>query len=191
MLHEFIVLALLMQKPAHGYLIAKVVNDAIGPYAKISSGRLYPLLAQLEGRGLIAPDEAAPDGPRIGRRTHRYQITTAGCARFRQLMGDTATNPGDYQRLFLQKMSVFGLIPPAERLRLLGHYRAYCDAHIAHLSREIDELTADPAAPDLPSQREAIVEVMRHGRDQWNLELAWVERLSARAQRALTSADAR
>jgi len=37
-MYEFIVLAQLMNGPAHGYLIAKIINDMIGPFARISYG---------------------------------------------------------------------------------------------------------------------------------------------------------
>ena len=47
-MYELIILALLRYHHFHGYLIAKIINDIVGPYAKISNGRLYPLLAKLE-----------------------------------------------------------------------------------------------------------------------------------------------
>ena len=52
-MYELIILSLLMRWNAHGYLIASIINDMIGPYAKVSNGRLYPLLARLEEQGLI------------------------------------------------------------------------------------------------------------------------------------------
>jgi hypothetical protein len=39
-MYELVILAQLMAYPAHGYLIAKIINDN----ARLSSGRLYPLL---------------------------------------------------------------------------------------------------------------------------------------------------
>src|SRR5579875_3131370 len=103
-MYEFIVLAQLMHGPAHGYLIAKIINDMIGPYARISYGRLYPLLAKLEQNGLIAVDETQSAG-QGDRQLRIYKITDAGRLRFRILMNDTGSNPGDYQRLFLYKVA--------------------------------------------------------------------------------------
>ncbi len=54
-MYELIILSQLMVQPAHGYMIAKIINDMIGPYARISNGRLYPLLSKLEKSGLIDP----------------------------------------------------------------------------------------------------------------------------------------
>ena len=52
-MYELIILSLLMRAPFNGYLIVKVANDQIGPWAKISSGSLYPLLGRMERQGLI------------------------------------------------------------------------------------------------------------------------------------------
>jgi DNA-binding PadR family transcriptional regulator len=37
-MYELMVLSLLMRSPLHGYLIVKITNDMIGPWAKISRG---------------------------------------------------------------------------------------------------------------------------------------------------------
>src|SRR5216684_857814 len=42
-----------MVGPFHGYLIAKIMQNILGPYGKLSAGRLYPLLTKLEEAGLI------------------------------------------------------------------------------------------------------------------------------------------
>ena len=77
-MYEFIILAQLMHGPAHGYLIAKIINDIIGPYARLSPGRLYPLLAKLEQNGLIAPTSGG-EGEHQGDRPMRiYKITDLG-----------------------------------------------------------------------------------------------------------------
>src|SRR5947209_4362513 len=109
-----------MKSSAHGYLIASIINDIIGPYARVSNGRLYPLLAKMEQAGLIAvrteggrdksgPYAAPPGGrdksgpyaaPPGDRQLRVYEITEAGRKRFRALMMDTSLNPGEYQKLF-------------------------------------------------------------------------------------------
>jgi DNA-binding PadR family transcriptional regulator len=46
-MYELIILALLMRFPLNRYQLAKIVNEKLGPYAKLSNGTLYPLLAKL------------------------------------------------------------------------------------------------------------------------------------------------
>src|SRR5690348_10770728 len=115
-MYELIILSQLMLRPAHGYMIASIINDMIGPYARISNGRMYPLLAKLEKSGLIAPYTEVPAGTLGDRQLRTYQITEAGRSRFRELMLDTTSNPGEYQKIFQQKVAMLEFLKPSERL---------------------------------------------------------------------------
>lgn len=182
MLYEFIVLALLAQRTAHGYWIAKVINDAIGPYARISNGRLYPLLSRLERDGLI---EAAAGAEAGGRRTKAYALTPLGASRLHGLMLDTTTSPGDYQRIFQLKAAVMDLVDAPERLRLIDHYLHYCRTNLEHIAGEIEELERVHGGP-IESDR--MMAVMRHRLRQWELELSWAGELR-RAEVSTQSGD--
>ena len=195
-MYEFIILSQLMHGSAHGYLIAKIINDMIGPYARISYGRLYPLLAKLEQNGLITAERTAPSGQPGDRQLRIYTITDAGRVRFKVLMSDTGSSPGEYQKLFTYKVAAFGLITPAERLRLIDHYINYSQAHVFHLQTEaedqvrqvdlVDDLIREApelahAIPQVDSYTvETIVNVIEHSIDQWQLELAWARSLRER-----------
>lgn len=183
-MYELIILSLLMRSPSHGYLIAHIVNDIIGPYAKMSNGRLYPLLASLEKSGLIEVDEESAREQRGERTSRRYRITEAGRERFHVLMMDTTSNPGDYQRIFHQKPSMFAFLQVSERLFLLDHYINYCQAHVLHLITEREDL-AKGNYHHFEGDKwglETTLDVMQHMADQWRLEVAWAQRLRAREQ---------
>ncbi len=192
-MYELIILSLLMRAPAHGYLIAHIVNDIIGPYARLSNGRLYPLLARLEESELIEIDEDANKEQRGERPSRRYRITEAGKKRFRALMLDTTSNPGEYQRMFWRKASMFSFLRVSESLHLIDHYINYCQAHIWHLVSEEEDLATGNYhhyrgdARGLP----ATLDVMKHMEDQWRLEVAWAQRLRAQevVRRANEEAD--
>ena len=177
-MYELIILILLMRTPAHGYLISHIINDIIGPYARVSNGRLYPLLARLEESGMIEANEDA--GQQRGERNARsYRITEAGRERFHTLMLDTTSNPGEYQRIFLQKVPMLSYLKPSERLYLIDHYINYCQAHVLHLTAEGDDLEAGNyhRFPGDEWVLPATLDVMNHMADQWRLEVAWALRL--------------
>ncbi len=90
-MYELIILSFLRRWPMHGYVMVKIINDMIGPFAKASIGRLYPLLTKLEGEGLIVVADDTPGRQARDRRQRTYQITEAGRARFHQLMMDTTS----------------------------------------------------------------------------------------------------
>jgi DNA-binding PadR family transcriptional regulator len=180
MMYELIILSQLMRHPAHGYLIARIINDMIGPYARISNGRLYPLLSKLEQSGLIVPYDEGSAGRQGDRQLRPYKITEDGQRRFHELMMDTTSNPGDYQKLFLHKAPLLDLLKPSERLRLIDHYINYCQSHVLHIMGEADDFIQNwhNWGPEWgPSQSEAVLNVMQHMIDQWQLELEWAKSL--------------
>lgn len=178
-MYELIILSLLMRWPAHGYLVAKIINDIIGPYAKMSNGRLYPLLAKLEQQGLIVAYLDEEDGQKGERPLRKYKITESGRKRFHSLMMDTTSNPGDYQKVFLQKVPAFEFLKRSERLYLIDHYINYCQAHVLHLNAEAEDFEHHVREYATAYQFGATLQVMHHLADAWRLELEWALGLRA------------
>src|SRR5215469_4418385 len=172
-MYELVILGFLMRRPHHGYLISKIINDMIGPFARLSNGRLYPLLAKLEQEGLIAAVETQMEASATDRQHRSFQITEAGRTRFYELMMDTTSNPGDYQRIFWFKLANLHWLEPVDRLYLLDHYISFCQTHVFHLENERRDL--EKKATDLyimsDEQLEATLDAMRHLQAQWQLEL--------------------
>jgi DNA-binding PadR family transcriptional regulator len=182
MWYELFILLQLMRGPAHGYLITKIIKDIIGPYATLSHGRLYPLLARLEQQGMI---QAVSGGSsQHGDRQSRvYEITEPGRQRFHQLMLDTTSKLGEYRQIFAHKVSGFEFLTPAERLYLTEHYCSYCEAHITHLYTEIEDLLSSIASKAKrwpPERLDDTLNVISHWIEQWKLELQWGEQLRER-----------
>jgi DNA-binding PadR family transcriptional regulator len=180
-MYELIILSLLAAWPLHGYLIAKITNDIIGPYARLSNGRLYPLLAKLEAAGLIAAEETTERQPGA-RRQRRYAITPEGRRRFHDLMLDTTSSQGDYQRIFWNKLPGLYLLDPPERLYLLDHYITFCQTHIFHLNAEIADMPrhTEHFAKAPATRLTSTMYVMEHAMNHWRLELEDTQRWRAR-----------
>lgn len=172
-MYELVILSFLMRGPIHGYLIAKIINDMIGPFARLSNGRLYPLLAKLEEQGLIVVADDLPDA-RNDRRQRTFKITEAGRERFQALMMDTTSNPGEYSRIFWYKVASLHLLAEEKRLYLLDHYITFCQSHLFHVEHEMADLERHLGQPPLRSveQLHDTLRAMRHTRDVWQLELA-------------------
>ena len=181
-MYEFIILAILLRtKSAHGYRIAKIINDMFGPYTKISNGRLYPLLAKLEEEKFI--EQARPDEiqncPKGERHSRSYKITEDGKKRFHKLMMDTTSNPGEYNRIFLHKASMLHFVSPQERLYLIDHFINYCQAHVLHITAERDDMKSVTYMDQ--TSTDAALNVMEHLMSQWNQELTWALHLRKQA----------
>jgi DNA-binding PadR family transcriptional regulator len=178
-MYELIILSLLMRFPLHGYLIVQIANDTIGPWAKISNGTLYPLLNKLEQTQLITLASDAHGIPQAERSVRTFMITDAGRKRFYQLMMDTASNIGDYQRLFHLKVPYLDLLQPRERLHLLNHYLNYCQASILHIKTHAENLLHELAddGPTPPLYRDLALQVMQQRATLWQAEVDWIAQL--------------
>src|SRR5258706_7278608 len=100
MYYELIILGTLMVGPFHGYLIAKIMQNILGPYGKLSKGRLYPLLQKLEEGGLIVAEpvsEQLESRPRSHIPSPSLRLTEAGRTRVHALMMDTTSYLAEYQ----------------------------------------------------------------------------------------------
>ncbi len=173
-----------MMRPAHGYLIAKIINDTIGPYARVSNGRLYPLLAKLEQSGLIEAYAQGKFGAQGDRQLRTYRVTESGKQRFYDLMRDTSSHPGEYQKLFLQKSFYLYLLPPLELLTVIDHYIIYCQTNIRHQATEAEDIVHRSSNWDLVEREKAVaamLETKHHLIKQWQLELDWAKSLKAKA----------
>lgn len=175
-MYELIILSLLMRWPMHGYLIVKVTNDQIGPWAKISSGTLYTILNRLEQTGLIAvmPQEQGRNFSRGDRHSRTFMITDEGRKRFHQIMMDTSSNLGDYQKFFYCKLGYFDLLRPDERLLLMNHYINYCQTIILHTQTEMEGLVHELADHPNPAYLENLLKLMKHIVENWQAEYEWI-----------------
>jgi DNA-binding PadR family transcriptional regulator len=176
-MYELMVLSLLMRSPLHGYLIVKITNDMIGPWAKISSGTLYPLLTRMEQAGLIAVVAAENQAVPGERQTRTFLITEEGRKRFHQVMMDMSSNLGDYERIFQYKMGFIDLLQSQERLLLFNHYINYCQTSILHLQTEMANLAHELSHQPNPHFLRSVLKVMRHLEEQTQAELAWARSL--------------
>ena len=188
MYYELIILGTLMTGPFHGYLIAKIMQNILGPYGKISAGRLYPLLAKLEEGGLIVVEQVSKQQEHqrhpIPRRSHipsrRYLITGDGRKRLHDLMMDTTSYLGEYQKVFLQKVAYFSFLQPEERLQLIEHYVGYCLSLVSYGNSRTEELARSGTESPIgmtSAQLADLLAGMRHKIRQWQQELLWAEEL--------------
>jgi PadR family transcriptional regulator, regulatory protein PadR len=72
---EMLVLALVEERPRHGYEIAKLIEERSGGVLTFHAASLYPLLYRMEGRRLIQGRWVEKAGHR---RKRHYTITAAG-----------------------------------------------------------------------------------------------------------------
>ncbi len=68
-----LVLQALEESPLHGYAIARWIEDESSGVLTMKEGTLYPVLHQLERKGLVVGEWVE-----MGRRTKVYRLTSSG-----------------------------------------------------------------------------------------------------------------
>ena len=178
-MYELLILALLMRDTMHGYLIARIMNDMIGPETKVSHGSLYPKLKTLEQGGLITASQAKSESGHHDRQARAYTITDEGRRHFHRLMMDMNAHPGEYSKFFWLKVCFFDLLYPAERLELVDHYIHYCQMHIHYMKTETRNVVDGKAyyrSLSLP-QLELMLHALRRASSHWQIELEYANTL--------------
>ena len=162
---ELAVLGVLEDAPMHGYHLRKHVTALLGPWrAALSFGTLYPTLRRLQQGGFVVADGAAGTATKVV-----YQVTDAGRARFRQLLGHPGAALSD-DDAFGVRFAFFARLDPADRVRVLEQRRV-------RLLDRLDDVAArgcaDPAGSRDPYRR------------------AWAQRGVASVEQELRWTDAR
>lgn len=165
----------------HGYLIAGIIDDIMGPFRRMQWGALYPVLNRLEKEGLIRAHQETCQVEE-GRTRRVYEITPAGKERLHALLMDTEHHLGDYDTIFAHKVALFSDLAPHERLYLARHYAVYAQQNIDHLERERSDLLARVRELLAAERLQDIVTLMDHRTAYWSNERAWAEQLIAQAR---------
>jgi len=181
-MYELLVLALLMHWPLYAYLIAEIANHILGPWERISRGTLSSLLTKLEQAGLIVPADPTQVPFSTDRPSRVFALTPAGRERFYQLMMDTTSNQGTYQRLFRIKALHLEYVSPEDQLSLVDHYLSYCQMGLRYQKAEAQDFATNPIKRRSVSRFYSAValDVMDLISQQWQLELAWAQRIHER-----------
>jgi DNA-binding PadR family transcriptional regulator len=179
-MYEFLVLVQLARGPRHGYRIAKVIDNIVGPFRKLQWGALYPVLARLEAEGFIVAEREVEQGD--GRQRKVYALTATGRRRLHDLLMDTEHHLAEYDDLFAHKVTVFSELQPEERVYLCRHYAVHARQNIDHIDRKLRLLREEASSMLTPEQMRNIETVMDHRRERWEMERRWAERLISEYQ---------
>ncbi|TRW44834.1 PadR family transcriptional regulator [Georgenia yuyongxinii] len=167
---ELAILGRLRETPTHGYELRKHLNATLGAFRTLSYGSLYPALRTLTDRELITADEPAAAPGLAGKRARIvYRITGAGLAHLEGSLATAGPAAWDDDASFDVRFTLFGSTDATTRLRILEGRRARMVERMENLrqsfgrtSRRMDSYTA---------------ELARHGLEQVEREVAWLERV--------------
>jgi len=169
---EFAILGLLHETPMHGYELRKDLNILLGSFRALSYGSLYPALKRLESGGLIS-GSTAHESPRphalSGRRARIvYQLTAAGKEHFNDVASHAGPTTWEDEG-FGVRFAFFARTDSDTRLRILEGRRTRLTERLESLRQS---MTRTRERMD-----EYTLELQRHGLEQVEREVQWLEGL--------------
>lgn len=168
---ELAILGLLHDAPMHGYELRKRLNLLFGPFRALSYGSLYPALRVLAEGGLISAEGSLQPPPHAlaGKRArHVYALTADGKERLADALTLAGPTTWDDEH-FDVRFALFAQTDAMTRLRILEGRRA-------RLAERL-ELLRTSAARTRERVDEYTQELHRHGLEQVEHEVAWLDGL--------------
>lgn len=165
------ILGILRERPLHGYQIRKRLGAELGPFRALSYGSLYPCLKRMVDSGLIAAEGEEPTDRVTGssrRARIAYGLTETGRSRLASELASAGASSWE-DDAFDVRFSLFASTDSATRLRILEGRRT-------RLSERLEEVSE--GLKRMHERHDAYTaELQRHGLEQVEHEVAWLDRL--------------
>jgi DNA-binding PadR family transcriptional regulator len=175
---DLAVLGLLKEAPMSGYELKKQLTVKLGAFWRVSFGSLYPCLKRLAAEGALDVEESRY----TSRKKHVYRLTEHGNQLFHELLESTELADLEQDR-FRLRLVFFRYMRPEARLDQLERRRGYLQVRLADLRASLRTARDRMDAYTL--------ELMDHGLDEREREIAWLDRLIAAERRSAEAAPHR
>ena len=130
MYSEIVILAMLHQRPRHGYEIKKDVELALGGTISLNNKTLYPTLKHFEEVGAVTrqvvPQEGKPN-------RHLYHLTERGIELLQAYLRDFGPEQAGNEAEFFTRVAFFDLLEVSERETILTKRLAYLQRGLEYL----------------------------------------------------------
>jgi len=168
---ELAILGLLQETPMHGYELRKRLNVLLGSFRALSYGSLYPALKSLADRGLIigVDSHAAPPHALAGKRARIvYELTAEGKEHLQSVLA--SSGPAAWEdESFDVRFALFSQTDAETRLRILEGRRT-------RLAERLETIR-ESYSRARERMDEYTLELQRHGLEQVEHEVAWLDSL--------------
>jgi DNA-binding PadR family transcriptional regulator len=163
------ILGLLHESPMHGYELRKRLNLVLGSFRALSYGSLYPCLKSLVDRGWIQGAESVgAHGGASKRARIVYQLTADGKEHLQDVLA--SSGPASWEdENFDVRFAFFGQTDAETRLRILEGRRTRLTERLETIRQSF--------ARTRERMDEYTLELQRHGLDQVEREVRWLDGL--------------
>jgi DNA-binding PadR family transcriptional regulator len=172
MYSEIVILALLRQRPQHGYKLKKCIEQALGGTLSLNNNVLYPALKHFEELGAVVrevvPQEGKPN-------RHIYHLTERGSELLHTYLCDFPPERAANEAEFFTRVVFFDYLELEERQAILQKRLAHLEAQLAYL-HNLQQL-ADEAGTAVDAQQRVLAFQLRRLHDEHQWIGAWLAEL--------------
>jgi DNA-binding PadR family transcriptional regulator len=172
MYSEIVILAMLRQRPQHGYELKKCIEQALGGTVSLNNNVLYPALKHFEGMGAVVrevvPQEGKPN-------RHIYHLTERGSALLHIYLCDFPSECAANEAEFFTRVAFFDYLELEERQAILHKRLVHLEGQLAYL-RNLQQL-ADQAGTGVDVQQRVLAFQLRRLRDEHQWISVWLEEM--------------
>lgn len=145
----WLVLALVIQRPSHGYEIEQRYDSRFGSFLPLTTSRVYGALARLSDASLIERIALRAEGR--SRKQHRlrqsYRATRAGVQAYRQWAAEQMLD--DPRRVeMLSRIASVGLLGADAVVDVIDRYEQSCMRELMAIPTESERLERGECSPD-------------------------------------------
>jgi len=173
MYSEIVILAMLRQRPQHGYELKKGIELALGGIVSLNNKVLYSALKQFEGVGAVVREVVPQEGkpPR-----HIYHLTERGIELLHAYLADFPQEQAGNEAEFFTRVAFFDSLKPQERQAILRTRLDYLQGGLDYLHKM--QQLAETVCPTEYAQRVLSFHLQRvRNEHQWIA--AWLEEMQA------------
>src|SRR6185295_8286015 len=174
MYSEILILAMLRQRPQHGYELKKCIELALGGTVSLNNKVLYPALKHFEETGIVlrhvVPQEGKPN-------RHIYHLTERGIELLHTYLCDFPPEQAANEAEFFTRVAFFEHLNLEERQDILQKRLAHLEGQLAYL-RNLQQLAVEAHATVDAQQRVLAFHIGQIGSEyQWIV--SWLEEMQA------------
>jgi DNA-binding PadR family transcriptional regulator len=166
MYQEIVILAMLKQRPQHGYEIKKGIDQVFGGTVSLNNTVLYPTLKRFEELGAVERQVVQQEGKP---NRHIYHLTERGVELLQAYLLDFPPEQAASEAEFFTRVAFFDYLEPQERQLVLKKRLAHLEDGLAYLNKL--QQMADEACPTIYTQR-----VLAFHQEQTRNEYQWIAR---------------
>ena len=173
MYSEIVILAMLRQRPQHGYEIKKSLEQVLGGTVSLNNKVLYPALKHFEEMGAVEREVVQQEGKP---NRHIYRLTERGIELLQAYLSDFPPEQAGNEAEFFTRVAFFDFLEPGERKEILQKRLAYLVGRLEHLDKL--QQMVDEAHATMCAQRVLTFHTQQI-RNEYQWVATWLEEIQA------------